>query len=192
MTPLRPGWLMLPIAALRCRARQARLICASSAVGFCLFGLTEDLKFSLREVSSGGSHFNPLDAATTLIVSLGLLTMLFLTSTAIAQSVRNDIGDLAILKALGFSSPRIILFVFLEAALPGLSGAVLGLCLSQPAAVYMVHLLARGDLLPPPHLAVAQLGLALVLIAVIMLASVVVPALRIVRLNVASALCGQP
>jgi ABC-type antimicrobial peptide transport system permease subunit len=192
MKPIRPGWLMLPIAALRCRARQARLICASSAVGFCLFGLTEGLKFSLREVSRGGSHFNPLDAVTTLIVSLGLLTILFLTSTAIAQSVRNDIGDLATLKALGFPSSRIILSVFLEAALPGLSGAVVGLCLSQPTAVYMVHLLPRGNLLPPPHLGVEQLGLALVLVALILLASVVVPAVRIVRLNVASALCGQP
>jgi putative ABC transport system permease protein len=192
MKPITPGWLIFPIAALRCRARQARLICGSSAVGFCLFGLTEGLKFSLKGVSRGGSHFNPLDAVTTLIVSLGLLTILLLTSAAIAQCVRNDIGELATLKALGFSSSRIILCVFLEAAIPGLSGAVVGLCLSQPAAVYMVHLLSRGDLLPPPHLGLEQLGLALVLVATILLASVVVPALRIVRLNVASAFCGQP
>lgn len=183
---------MLPIAALRCRARQARLTCASTGVGFCLYGLTEGLKFSLKQVSRGGSHFNPLDAVMALAVSLGLLTILFLTSTAIAQSVRNDIGDLAILKALGFSSSRIILFVFLEAALPGFSGAIVGLCLSQPAAIYMVHLLSRGDPLPRPHLGLGQLGFALALVAIIFLASVVLPALRIVRLNVASAFSGPP
>jgi ABC-type antimicrobial peptide transport system permease subunit len=192
MKTIRPGWLMLPIAALRCRARQARLICASSTVGFCLFGLTEGLKFSLREVTRGGGHFNPFDAVMTLLVSLGLLTILFLTSTAIAQSVRNDIGDLVVLKALGFSSSRIILSVFLEAALPGLLGAVLGLCLSQPAAVYLLHLLSGGNLLPSPHIGLEQLGLALALATTILLAGVLLPALRIIRLNVATALSGQP
>jgi ABC-type antimicrobial peptide transport system permease subunit len=183
---------MLPIAALRCRARQARLICASSTVGFCLFGLTEGLKFSLKEVTRGGGHFNPFDAVMTLLVSLGLLTILFLTSTAIAQSVRNDIGDLVILKALGFSSSRIIFSVFLEAALPALLGAVLGLCLSQPAAVFLVHLLSGGNLLPSPHIGLEQLGLALALATTILLAGVLLPALRIIRLNVATTLSGQP
>jgi ABC-type antimicrobial peptide transport system permease subunit len=192
MNTIRPGWLVLPIAALRCRATQARLICASAAVGFCLFGLTEGLKFSLKAVARGGGHFSSLDAVTSLIVSLGLLTMLFLTSAAISQSVRNDIGDLAILKALGFSSSRIIFSVFLEAALPGLLGAVLGLCLSQPAAVFLIHLLARGNSLPSPHIGLEQMGLALALATSIALAGVLLPARRILRLNVATALCGQP
>jgi ABC-type antimicrobial peptide transport system permease subunit len=192
MNTLRPGWLMVPTAALRYRARQARLICASAAVGFCLFGLTEGLKFSLKGLSRGGGHFNPLDAVTALVVSLGLLTMLFLTSTAISQSVRNDIADLAILKALGFSSSRIISCVFVEAAIPGLLGAVLGLCLSHPTAVYLLHLLSRGNVLPSPHIGLEQLGLALALATLILLAGVLLPALRIVRLNVATALSGQP
>jgi ABC-type antimicrobial peptide transport system permease subunit len=189
---IRPGWLVLPIAALRCRPRQARLICASAAVGFCLFGLTEGLKFSLKGLSRGGGHFNPLDAVTALIVLLGLLTMLFLTSTAIAQSVRNDIGDLAILKALGFSSSRIICSVFLEAAIPGLLGALLGLCLSHPTAVYLLDLLSRGNVLPSPHIGLEQFGLALALATLVLLAGVLLPALRIIRLNVATALSGQP
>jgi ABC-type antimicrobial peptide transport system permease subunit len=192
MNTRRPGWLVLPIAALRCRARQARLICASSTVGFCLFGLTEGLKFSLKEVTRGGGHFNPIDAVMTVLVSLGLFTMLFLTGTAIAQSVRNDIGDLAILKALGFSSSRIIFSVFLEAALPGLLGAVLGLGLSHPTAVYLLHLLSRGNVLPSPHIGLEQLGLALALATIIFLAGVFLPAIRIIRLNVATALSGQP
>jgi hypothetical protein len=189
---MRPRWLVLPIAALRCRPRQARLICASAAVGFCLFGLAEGLKFSLRGITRGGGHLNPLDAVTVLIVSLGLLTMLSLTTAAIAQSVRNDIADLAILKALGFSSSRVIFSVFLEAALPGLLGAVLGLCLSHPTAVYLLHLLSRGNVLPSPHIGLEQLGLALALATLILLAGVLLPALRIIRLNVATALSGQP
>jgi ABC-type antimicrobial peptide transport system permease subunit len=192
MNTIRPGWLILPIAALRCRTRQARLICASGMVGFCLFGLTQGLRFSLKELSRGGGHFNPLDAVTTLIVSLGLLTLLFLTSTAISQSVRNDIGDLAILKALGFSSPRIIFSVFLEAALPGLLGTVVGLGLSHPTAVYLLHLLSRGNLLPSPHIGLEQFGLALALATIILLAGVLLPALHIIRLNVATALSGHP
>jgi ABC-type antimicrobial peptide transport system permease subunit len=183
---------MVPMAALRYRARQARLICAAAAVGFCLFGLTEGLKFSLKGLARGGGHFNPLDAVTALVVSLGLLTMLFLTSTAISQSVRNDIADLAILKALGVSSWRIIFSVFLEAVIPGLLGAVLGLCLSHPTAVYLLHLLSRGNVLPSPHIGLEQLGLALALATLILLAGVLLPALRIVRLNVATVLSGQP
>jgi ABC-type antimicrobial peptide transport system permease subunit len=189
---IRPGWLVLPLAAVRCRARQARLICASSTGGFCLFGLTERLKFSLEGLSRGGAHFNSLDAVTSLIVALGLLAMLFLTGTAISQSVRNEIGELAILKALGFSSSRIIFSVFLEAALPGLLGAVLGLCLSQPAGVYLIHLLSRGNSLPSPHIGLEQVGRALALATTILLAGVLLPAIRIIRLNVATALSGQP
>jgi ABC-type antimicrobial peptide transport system permease subunit len=192
MNTIRPGWLVLPIAALRYRPRQARLTCASAAVGFCLFGLTEGLKFSLKGLSKGGGHFTSLDAVAALMVSLGLLTMLFLTSTAIAQSVRNDIADLAILKALGFSSSRIIFCVFLEAALPGLLGAVLGLCLSYPTTVYLLDLLSRGHVLASPHIGFGQLGLALALTTLILLAGVLLPALRIIRLNVATALSGQP
>jgi putative ABC transport system permease protein len=154
--------------------------------------LTEGLKFSLKGLSKGGGHVNPLDAVAALMVALGLLTMLFLTSTAIAQSVRNDISDLAVLKALGFSSSRIIFSVFLEAALPGLLGAVFGLCLSHPTTVYLLRLLSRGHVLPAPHIGLGQLGLALALATLILLAGVLLPALRIIRLNVATALSGQP
>jgi ABC-type antimicrobial peptide transport system permease subunit len=189
---IRPGCLMLPLAALRYRARQARLICASSAVGFCLFGVTEGLRFSLKAVTRGGGHFNPFDAVMAVLVSLGLLTMLFLTSAAIAQTVRNDMGDLVVLKALGFSSPRIVFAVFLEAALPGLLGTVLGLCLSQPAAAYLVHLLSSKHPLPSPHIGTEQLGGALGLATLIVLAAVLLPALRIIRLNVATALSCRP
>ena len=189
---LRPGWLMLPLAALHCRARQARLICASSTVGFCLFGATEGLKFSLRQVIRGSGHFSPFDAVMALLVALGLLTMLLLTAAAIGQSVRNDRGDLVVLKALGFSSPRIVWSIFLEAALPGLLGALLGLGLSQPAAAYLVHLLSREHPLPSPHIGVEQWTLAPVLATLIVLAAVLLPALRIIRLNVAATLSNPP
>jgi ABC-type antimicrobial peptide transport system permease subunit len=99
---------------------------------------------------------------------------------------------LAILKALGFSSLRIIFSVFLEAAFPSFLGAVLGLCLSHPTTVYLLHLLSRGQALPAPHIGLGQVGLAFALTTPILLAGVLLPALRIIRLNVATALSGQP
>ena len=68
----------------------------------------------------------------------------------------------------------------------------MGLWLSQPAASYLVHLLSREHPLPSPHIGPEQVGLGLALATLIILAAVLLPALRIIRLNVAAALSGEP
>jgi ABC-type antimicrobial peptide transport system permease subunit len=119
---------------------------------------------------------------------VGLLTLLILTSSAIALSVRTHIRELAVLKGIGFSSVRLVGFVFLETALPALSGSLLGLALSQPLAVWVMRLFPHGELLPLPHLTESAIALALLASAAVSFLSILVPAYRVMRLNVTAAL----
>ena len=67
----------------------------------------------------------------TLKIALsGLVMILFLTANGIAQSVRERLAEFAALKTMGYSDRLVMLLVFLEAALPCVAGAVLGLGLA--------------------------------------------------------------
>ena len=181
-------YLLLPLAAIGQRSVHARLTFVSSLLGFLLFGIAAGINTSLKFVSSDPRRAVQLDLVTLTIVSLGLLTMLFLTGSAIAQSVRSHIKELAVLKAIGFSSGRIVTFVFLEAAIPCAAGALLGLALSVPCAAWIVGLLPQGNLLPAPRLTSRSLASALACATGLPLLSVVIPAYRVVRLDPAKAL----
>ncbi|HEX4049473.1 MAG TPA: FtsX-like permease family protein [Steroidobacteraceae bacterium] len=180
--------LLLPLRAIRARAAQARLVFISYTLTLVLFGLAASVNTSLRHISTDPQARVQLDAGTAALVSVGLLTLLILTSSAVALSVRSHIRELAILKGIGFSSLRLVGFVFLETALPALSGSLLGLTLSQPLAVWVMRLFPHGELLPLPHLTGSAIVLALLATAVVSLLSIVVPACRVLRLNVSAAL----
>lgn len=180
--------LLLPLRAIQARAVQARLVLISYTLALVLFGLAASINDSLRHISTNSETHRQLDAGTAALVSVGLLTLLILTSCAIALSVRSHIRELAVLKGIGFSSPRLVGFVFLETALPALAGSLLGLSLSQPLAVWVIRLFPHGELLPFPHLSETAIALALLASAAVSFLSTVVPAYRVLRLNVTATL----
>lgn len=128
---------------------------------------------------------------TTVVAGAGLFMILFLTGNGIAQSVRERIPEFAMLKTLGFSDLGVVALVFVEAALPCLLGAAIGIGISKAFAQALPHLLPANLGLPVPYMSPAVLSLAFVFAIIMAFLSAVIPALRLKRLDVASALAGR-
>jgi putative ABC transport system permease protein len=115
-------------------------------------------------------------------------TLLLVVGNTIAQSVRERIPELAILKTLGFGDSSVLAFVLAEAAVLCVIGGLLGLGIATPLGVAITQ--ATGGNLP---LAVdAKVWLTgIVAIVVLSLAVGLLPALRAARLTIVDALAGR-
>ncbi len=115
-------------------------------------------------------------------------TLLLVTGNTIAQSVRERIPELAILKTLGFKDGEVRGFVLAEAALLCAFGGLAGLSLATPAGVAITR--ATGGNLP-----VAVDGevwlMGVIAIVLLSLAVGILPALRAGRLTIVDALAGR-
>ena len=137
----------------------------------------------------GSSYQFNIPLVTESVAAAGLFMILFLVGNGIAQSVRERIPEFAVLKTLGFSDAGVMTLVFLEAALPCLVGAVIGFSIAWAAAAKIAGLVILQKLaLAPPSLSPGVLGVGLVLAVLVAIASAVLPAWRIRRLDVATAL----
>jgi putative ABC transport system permease protein len=111
-----------------------------------------------------------------------LFALLFLTSNAIMQSVKDRTPEFALLKALGFA-PRVVLFlVFFEAVSICLVSAVLGIVMAR--VLYPIVSADFGNLGMPW----TTFALCVVLSLAIALASAAIPAFKMARLPVAQTL----
>jgi putative ABC transport system permease protein len=115
-------------------------------------------------------------------------TLLLVVGNTIAQSVRERVPELAVLKTLGFSNQAVLGFVLAEAAALCIIGGVLGLAIATPLGVAITQ--ATGGNLP---VAVdAQVWLTgLAAIGVLSLAVGLLPALGAARLTIVDALAGR-
>jgi putative ABC transport system permease protein len=115
-------------------------------------------------------------------------TLLLVVGNTIAQSVRERIPELAILKTLGFSDGSVLGFVIAEAAFFCLIGGLLGLAIATPLGVAITN--ATGGNLPVAvDLQVWLTGA--VAIVVLSLAVGLLPGLRAARLSIVDALAGR-
>ncbi len=119
------------------------------------------------------------------IVSAVFVALLFSTATMMAQSIRERTGELATLKAVGFSDRAVFSLIAAESMVVWAAAAVLGLLLATIAFPYAARWVP-GISMPS---VVVEIGLAIAVL--IALASASVPAFRAARLNVATALAGQ-
>jgi putative ABC transport system permease protein len=141
----------------------------------------------LAQLSTGYQFNIPL--VTESVAAAGLFMILFLIGNGIAQSVRERIPEFAILKTLGFSDAGVMALVFVEAAIPCLLGAVIGFSIAWAAAAKISGLSVLQKLaLAPPSLSPRVLGIGLMFAVAVAFASAVLPAWRIRRLDVATAL----
>ena len=113
-------------------------------------------------------------------------TLLLVVGNTIAQSVRERIPELAVLKTLGFSNGSVLGFVLAEAAALCVIGGLTGLAIATPLGVGIMG--ATG-------LPVAVDGqvwlMGVVAIVVLSLAVGLLPALRASRLTIVDALAGR-
>ncbi|HWC62765.1 MAG TPA: ABC transporter permease [Rhizomicrobium sp.] len=128
---------------------------------------------------------------TTVVGAAGLAMILFLTAICIAQSVRERTPEFAMLKTLGFSGGAMMALVFAEALIPCLLGAAIGLGLAGELAREIPRLLPPDAFLPAPYMPVSLLGLAFACALLVALLSTALPAWRLKRLDIASALAGR-
>jgi putative ABC transport system permease protein len=125
------------------------------------------------------------------VAGAGLFMILFLTGNALAQSVRERIPEFAVLKTIGFSDGGVMALVFAEAILPCLLGAAAGMAIARWFVSVIPHLLPPGVGLPLPYLTPTVYALAFVSAVIVAGLSAVVPAERLRRLDVATALSGR-
>jgi putative ABC transport system permease protein len=128
-------------------------------------------------------------ALVTRILMAVFFTILILTGNTMAQSIRERVPELAILKTLGFSDRAVTLFVLGEALLLLLLGGGVGMA----ASVSLMPMLngATGGRFPPLFVAGQTWLLALGIALLLALSIGLPPALRVRRLRIVDALAGH-
>jgi putative ABC transport system permease protein len=126
------------------------------------------------------------DVGRIVIAILGAVffTILLVTGNTMAQSVRERLGELAVLKTLGFTGPKVLGLVLGEALALTVLGGGLGLLLGWG----VVRGVDVGAFLPAFYLRGRDLATGGVLVLLMGLAAGVLPAVRALRLDVVASL----
>jgi putative ABC transport system permease protein len=130
-----------------------------------------------------------IGALVARILAAVFFTILILTGNTMAQSLRERVPELAILKTLGFSDTLITALVLAEAGLLLAIGGGLGML----AAATLTPLLngSTGGRFPPLYVSAETWALAVGVAAALALAVGLPPALRAHRLKIVDALAGR-
>lgn len=124
-----------------------------------------------------------------LILSIGgvvFFTLLLVTGNTMAISVRERTGELAVLKAIGYSDRFVLYFVLAESLVIALIGGLIGLGLAMLAIPVVGS--ALNGLLPPLLLSTAVLGGGLGFALLVGAASGLLPGIGAMRMRVVDAL----
>lgn len=128
-----------------------------------------------------------IDYLVNAIVGAVLFTLLFLVANTMAQSVRERIPELAVLKTVGFSDSAVQWLVLVEALLLSVVAAMIGVAIAN-LTIPLMKLNINGARMHVPHAVFAAAAGIAILLALV---SGVPPALRARRLDVAAALAGR-
>jgi putative ABC transport system permease protein len=111
--------------------------------------------------------------------------ILFVAGNAMAQSIRERINELGVLKTLGFQDSRILMIVLLESCTIAVVGGAIGLALAWA-------IIAQGDptggMLPIFHFPPRDLVFGVILVALLGIGTGLVPAVQASRLKIVDAL----
>ena len=150
-----------------------------------LRSLTEKV---MADVSNSGMDIAAVDRDIALA---GMFMVLFLTANGLAQAVRERIAEFATLKTIGFSDYGVIALVFAEAAFPCILGAGLGVGLAAVLSDLIPRFLPPDQSLPIPTMTAMVYVWAGLCAALVAFASSALPALRLKRMDIATALSGR-
>jgi putative ABC transport system permease protein len=124
-----------------------------------------------------------------LIVTIGsvvFFTLLLVTGNTMAISVRERTGELAVLKAIGFTGRAVLFLVLAESLLIAIVGGLLGLGLAAAAVPALAA--ALNGLLPTLVLSTSILSLGLGIALLVGAASGLLPGIGAMRMRVVDAL----
>jgi putative ABC transport system permease protein len=119
------------------------------------------------------------------IVTAVLFSMLLVTGNTMAQSIRERVSELAVLKALGFSRRGVALMVLAESLLVTILGGVLGFIFG---ALFAGAIGSKLPFLQGFHTPASSAALGVLLIVSLGLLAGLLPATQAMRLQVAAAL----
>jgi putative ABC transport system permease protein len=148
---------------------------------------------SITEKAAYQSNGSGIDIASVTrdIALAGLFMILFLTANGIAQSVRERFAEFATLKTIGFTDRAVLTLVVLEAALPCAVGAILGVGVAGALAKVLPRFIPPGFGLPMPTMTVMVFVWAAISAVIVALASAALPAMRLAKMDIATALSGR-
>jgi putative ABC transport system permease protein len=141
-----------------------------------------------KQIFSQG--FGDIDAGTLTrkIALIGLLMILLLTANVVARSVRERSTEFATLKTLGFSDVKLTGLVTAEASIPCLLGALSGVFLAKWLALQLPSVMPPGTGIPAPTMSLEVFIWAGLCACGLVLASTILPIVRLGRLDIAAAL----
>ena len=179
------GWYIIRIADVN----QAKAV--SADIDRTFMNSPDETKTAAEKEFALGfaKQIGDMGALVTRILLAVFFTILILTGNTMAQSIRERIPELAILKTLGFSNTAVTALVLGEAALLFVIGAGLGML----AAVSLLPALngATGGRFPPLFVEAATWAWAAGVALALALAVGLPPALRVHRLRIVDALAGR-
>jgi ABC-type lipoprotein release transport system permease subunit len=100
---------------------------------------------AIRRVDERLSYFRQL---AFILGAVSLVVGFLLVTTLVTVSVNERLGEIAVLRAIGVSRPRVVLQILLEGSAIMLVGAALGLALGLVTARYLNRILASFPGLP--------------------------------------------
>jgi putative ABC transport system permease protein len=130
-----------------------------------------------------------IGALVMRILAAVFFTILLLTGNTMAQSIRERVPELAILKTIGFSDGKVTMLVLAEAVVMLLLGSSLGMLAT--ASLLPVLNRATGGRFPPLFVHSGTWLVALSIATALALAIGLPPALRARRLKIIEALAGH-
>ncbi len=137
-------------------------------------------------VSDFAKQVGDIGAIMMLITTVVMSFILFVAGNAMAQSVRERINELGVLKTLGFTDGRILRLVLLESCTIAVIGGGIGLLISW--TVITLGGDPTGGLLPIFHFPPRDLVLGVALVTALGIGTGLVPALQAGRLKIVDAL----
>lgn len=146
-----------------------------------------------EKLARSGNDFGGLDIKkiTGGIALAGMFMVLFLTGNGIAESVRERFAEFATLKTIGFSDRAVTILVVLEAALPCVIGAALGVGIATFLARQIPKLMPPGFGIPLPTMSPMVILWAAASAFAVALLSAALPILRLRQMDIATALSGR-
>jgi putative ABC transport system permease protein len=135
--------------------------------------------------SEWGKQVGDIGAIMIAITAVVMGFILFVAGNAMAQSVRERINELGVLKTLGFSDGRVLTLVLLESCVMAIVGGGIGLAL---AWVIIAQGDPTGGFLPIFHFPTRDVILGIALVALLGIGTGLIPAWQAQRLKIVDAL----
>jgi putative ABC transport system permease protein len=176
------GWLIIRVKDPRQSAQVAAAVDALFANSPAETKTSSEKDFA----KSFAKQFGDIGLITTLILGAVFFTMLLVAGNTMAQSFRERIPELAILKTLGFSDQAVMLMVLAEAIVISLIGGLIGLFLAKFFITGATTSMAAT--LPGLNLSSTMMLFGVGLMFLFGFLTGIIPALQGLQLNIVAAL----